>query len=916
MHLKDQKTVPASNGALQDPNNTVLLVDVSSMYFRAFYAIRELSNSAGLPTNALYGFTTMTLKLLEYFKPKYIAYCFDSREPSFRKTMYTEYKANRSAMPEDLVQQMPFIEPITTAFGIQKVALSTYEADDLIGTLAAEHSKAGRQVVIVSSDKDFAQLVSDRVRMFDPSKDLTIDAAVVFEKWGVRPDQFVDYLALVGDDSDNIPGVRGIGPKGAQKLLGEYGSLKSIYEHVEEIQNPSMKTRLIEGKTNAFLSKDLSQILLTSPVDLTLPFMEWKSVQWDQLKPLLETLEFKTLVKQWQPRWGESRSESTKTADITEPLNSLSAPQASVASFASIPNVAARLLTSESVGTSGPLESATPPKTESELRNSIGELENGTLSQVIAAAISGKVLGLHQAPHELVLWSEGIYWNGSSLEALEALKSVDLTRIHFMGFDLKNLFHQFFGDRVFRVFGSLSWDHLLAGYTLKTGDQPKFEEMVKAELGTAMSDIPSAEEIVQNHLLLKATLEQKLRALDQLQICRDIEFALVPVLFDIEEAGVLVDRTNLLEQSKSLLEDIQVLEKKITELAGENFNIASPKQLAHILFEKFKLKPLRKTKSGFSTDADVLEALSAEAPIAGLVLDYRELTKLKSTYVDALPLLIDAKTGRIHTTYNQALTATGRLSSEDPNLQNIPIRTERGSRVRGAFIAPPGRVLISLDYGQIELRVLAEVTSDEGLAKAFRENIDIHRLTASEVFGVIASAVTDEQRRVAKAVNFGVAYGMGAFGLAENLKISRTEAQGIIDRYFKQFPGVKSYMHEIVEAAKRDGFVTTLFGRRRYIDELQSSNPNLRRFGERAAINAPIQGTASDIVKLAMIKIARSEMKARMLMQVHDELVFESEESSAQREMDLARMLMTDFKNFKTPLVVEGRIGKNWNEAH
>ncbi|MBX9768841.1 MAG: DNA polymerase I, partial [Bdellovibrionales bacterium] len=543
-----------------------------------------------------------------------------------------------------------------------------------------------------------------------------------------------------------------------------------------------MKAKLVEGKANAFLSKDLSQILLTAPLDTSLSSMEWKSVQWDLLKPLLETLEFRTLVKQWQPRWGASedagRAEGSVGSSNPGAFN------------ARVPNVAARFSTSEVSAPAAALESTTPSKTEEELRDSVGDLKSGALAEVLAAAVSGKVFGLHQAPHELVLWSDGIYWNGSSMEALEALKPIDLSRINFMGFDLKNVFHDFFGERTFRTFGPQSWDHLLASYTLKAGDQLKFEEMVKAELGTEISGIPSPEEIVRSHLLLKATLEQKLRALDQLQICRDIEFSLVPVLFDMEEAGVLVDRANLLEQSKSLLEDIQILEKKITGLAGESFNIASPKQLAHILFEKFKLKPLRKTKSGYSTDADVLEALSAESPIAALVLDYRELTKLKSTYVDALPLLIDQKTGRIHTSYNQAITATGRLSSEDPNLQNIPIRTERGSRVRGAFIAPPGRVLISLDYGQIELRVLAEVTADEGLAKAFRENIDIHRATASEVFSVPATEVTDEQRRVAKAVNFGVAYGMGAFGLAESLKISRTEAQGIIDRYFKQFPGV------------------------------------------------------------------------------------------------------------------------------
>lgn len=875
------------------------LVDVSSMFFRAFYAIRPLSNPAGLPTNAIYGFLSMTVKLLREIRPDYMAFCFDRPEPSFRKEMDPRYKANRTEMPEDLVPQIPYMRILSEALGIPCFDRLGFEADDLIGTLTCYGREQGLEVVIVSGDKDFAQMVQPFVSMYDTMKDVRYDEAGVLEKWGIEPRKMIDYLAIVGDSSDNVPGIAGLGPKGAQKLLAEFDSLESIYAHLESISSASVKKKLEEGREEAFLSKKLVTIKCDVPLQMSIDELRLKPIVREKLQELLTELDFRTFAR---VLLGD-----VKTNGETAPVAETSA------------EIAARS-GGPSAGTGGhpfvrpaqPLP--TPPAVEvvamdlgsvEESRLGLAELDRWLEPQT-------EVWAMHteRATYLARKVSSGfsiaeVAAYGPELGAL--LTSKELC---YKGFDLKD-----FCKRNHVKKPRVLWDPMLAAYVVRAGPIESAQALFTLYNGQSVPELPSAAQILSAHIQLETHLLKKLKTLDSEHILFNIEQPLVPVLLSMEQEGILIDSKLLKEQSESLARDMAVLEKEIHQEAGEIFNIGSPKQLGQILFTKMNMPTGKKTKTGFSTDNEVLEKLVVDYPIAGKILQWRELTKLKSTYVDALPQLADRETGRVHTTFNQAHTSTGRLSSVNPNLQNIPIRTERGNQIRKAFVAASGQTLISADYSQIELRILAHMTNDTGLVRAFEDNVDIHAATASEIFDVKLQDVTPDMRRKAKAVNFGLAYGQGAFGLAETLRISRREATEIISRYFQRFQGVKTYMTETVEEAQKKGYVTTVFGRRRYLDELYSKSPMVRKFGERAAINAPIQGTASDLVKMAMIAVG-DPLHAKMLLQVHDELVFEVDQANVDEVCLEVAAKMEGVAQLRVPLRVNTGNGGNWDEAH
>lgn len=868
-------------------SRSLYLVDVSSMFFRAFYAIRPLSSPSGMPVNAVYGFLSMTMKLIRDIHPDAIAFCFDRPEPSFRKGIDPRYKANRTEMPEDLVPQVPWCRKLSEAMGIACFDREGFEADDIIGTLARRGAEAGYDVVIVSGDKDFGQLVNHKISLYDTMKDARFDGAAVLEKWGIDPRKMVDYLALVGDSSDNVHGVQGIGPKGAQKLLQQFESIEDIYEHIDQVKPDSVKNKLLAGREEAFLAKKLVTIVCDVPLDVDIQNLHMGAIDRVQVQGMLDELGFKTFARQL---FGASEPSGATTTVA-------SAAPAVTASVAGTEDMAAAVSPADvSMLRPGPYwaeEDLAISELASRLQGYSGELW-------LVHSERGLYLGMNQVCYRL---------SGNPDDLGTVLDGARLS-----GFALKDLAHRYKLQNF-----EVAWDAQLAAYVVLAGNVDSVHELFAKYLGLPLPDLASGAQWLAWHFALKRALEEKLAAQGGGEIMNQMEFPLVPILYRMEQAGIMIDRERLLAMSRELAVDIQKIESEIHQLSGEVFNIGSPKQLAQILFVKLGLPSGKKTKTGFSTDNDVLEPLAAEHPIAVKVLQWREYSKLKSTYVDAIPILADTS-GRVHTTFNQALTTTGRLSSQNPNLQNIPIRTERGNKIREAFVASPGSELVSADYSQIELRILAHITSDPGLLKAFAAGHDIHAATAAEIFEVELSAVTSEMRRQAKAVNFGLAYGQGAFGLAETLGVPRGEAAKIIERYFIRFAKVKDYMLETVEQAKKNGYVETVFGRRRYLPELQSKNGAIKKFGERAAINAPIQGTASDLIKKAMVDIdlcLRGKSGVRLILQVHDELIFEVEKAALSAALlEQIKTTMESVAEFKVPLGVNIGHGPNWSEAH
>lgn len=863
----------------------IYLVDISSLFFRAFYAVRPLTSPTGVPVNAIYGLLSMLVKLFKSERPEYMVVCYDRKEPSFRKEIYDEYKANRSDMPEELVTQLPYMKKLIDLLGMPSLEVPRFEADDLIGTITRIAHDKKMEVVIVSGDKDFAQLIKPGVIMYDTMKESKIDESGVLEKWGVHAEQFCDYLAIVGDSSDNIPGVDGLGPKGAQKLLSEYKTLDNIYKNLDQVKPAGAQEKLRKSKDLAFLSKKLVCIDQHAPVDENLDTYRLKGMKKDELRKFLQDLNFKTFEKNLlgEDQASAPPANATETPEtLTDRHNTVSGPITEGATQAA--------KTKASDG-----KSVATEKTESHFQGSSAPVKNVTSDEFLKEIKSLKTIWAWIQPQGVFFSDENTIWSvEGDLTAVQA--ELEKTKIKWQGFDLKTFWREYKGFNP-----QIGWDSMLAAYVVRAGDCSDIYKMFQLHCGEHLPELAGPGDFLKAHIQLKHCLEAKIKESKNEKVYDDLDLPLAPILLRMENRGIKIDVKFLKNFSEELTKDIAREEAEIIKLAGETFNVASPKQLAVVLFEKLKLPVAKKTKTGYSTDNEVLQEL--EHPIAKRILEFRELSKLKSTYVDALPVLANPDDHRVHTHFNQALTTTGRLSSTQPNLQNIPIRTERGARVREAFIAEKGLKLLNVDYSQIELRILAHISEDPALTRAFKEDLDIHTATASEVFGVKLSEVTSDQRRKAKAVNFGIAYGQGAFGLADTLGIPRGEAKEIIDRYFDRFKGIKTYIEETIKSAYEKGYVETLFGRRRYLDELNGKNAMLKKFGERAAINAPIQGTAADLVKKAMIQLDQ-ECPVPMLLQVHDELVFEARPEILEEWTPRIVEIMENVMTLKVPLKV------------
>ncbi len=887
--------------------NKIILIDGNSYIHRAFHALRDLRNSKGQPTNAIYGFLRMLDKVLKEKKPKYAAVIFDTGKPTFRHEKYPEYKINRLKMPEDMVSQLPYIREIVQASGIPILEKDGFEADDLIATICEWAREHGYKVTIVSSDKDLLQLVSDDIVMWDTMKDKLMTPDFVVKKYELPPSRLEDVFALMGDASDNVPGVPGIGPKTAVKLIKEFGTLENVIKNADKIKSKKVRENLKKYADQALLSRELVRLKRHAPVEVNLDNLVLKQPDYEKLAEIFRELEFKSFLEQLpvEVHFEEKRPEG----DFSR-----------IESEEEIKKLAGKLEKSKMVALDVVVDGRLPMMSELVgLAVSIDSSEAFYLP--LEPRGKAKESGVRKLRHlEPFLENSDIKKAGHNLKF--ALIALHQAGIELRGIDFDVMIASYLLDP-----GKNSHNLEVIAKEFLDSDLLSFEDIAgKGKKQINVKDI-APEKVTQficqrtlTEARLTQLLKEKLRAENLIELFDEIEMPLVPVLATMEIHGVLVDREKLEKVAENLERRLKVIEETIYEFAGEHFNIQSPKQLREILFDKLQLPVIKRTKTGPSTDVEVLTVLAKEHPLPKAVLEYRSLAKLKSGYVDSLPRLINPKTGRIHTSYNQTVTATGRLSSSDPNLQNIPIRTEEGREIRSAFVAPEGFMLLSADYSQIELRILAHYSGDELLIEAFKNGEDIHAKTASEVLGVPIDEVTPDMRRQAKVVNFGIIYGMGAYGLAKELGISTSEAKEWIENYFNRYKGVKRFIDETIAAAREKGFVETLWGRKRYIPEINSRNKNVQQFGERLAVNTPIQGSAADLIKSVMIKLHRAlpeqEFKATMILQVHDELIFEVEEGACETLGDYLKKEMTSIKRLKVPLEVEIGWGKNWTDAH
>ncbi|MCX5725731.1 MAG: DNA polymerase I [Candidatus Saganbacteria bacterium] len=898
----------------------IVLIDGNSLAYRAFYALPEtMKTGKGQITNAVYGFTTMLLKILEG-KPDFVAIAFDRAAPTFRHKAFTEYKATRQKTPPTLYQQMPLVREIANVFDIPVYEIDGYEADDVIGTLDKEAEKMGYEVTIVSGDLDPLQLVTEKTKLLATKKGISdtvlYDRTAVEKRYGLLPEQIADLKALKGDQSDNIPGVPGIGEKTAVELLKEFGSLKNIMNNMDKIESPRIEKLLKENIEKAILSKKLATIITEVPIEINFGACERKEIDWEKVLPLFEELEFKSLIKKFGERteeYGvdkviERKREKLKklkyiTVDEDDVLESLIEKLKKSSGFAidtettGVDPFRAELVGISLCEKSG--ESYYIPVGHTSGKQIDREKIIGKLKPVIESEIPKYG---HSIKYDMEILSNcGINLGGLEFDTIVAAYLLNPTS---GGYGLKKLAASLLDRKMIEL------DELIG----KKAQAKDFRE-VAIPLATdyAASDADVTFELMQ--LFKKKIKEEKLD-----KLFYEIEMPLVGVLTKMETVGVFVDKAKLKVMSKEMGEKIKKLEKDIYALAGEEFNINSPKQLANILFDKLKIPVTKRTKTGASTDISVLEELSPNFEIAGKLMEYRTLAKIRSTYVDVLPELINGKTGRIHTSFNQTVTATGRLSSSDPNLQNIPVKGELGQKIREAFVPEAkGWKILAADYSQVELRILAHLSQDKYLVKAFMEDMDVHRATASEVFGVPLEEVTPEMRETAKMVNFGIIYGISEFGLAKGLKIKKTEAATYIEKYFEKHSGVKEFIDKLTKQAKEDEYVSTLLGRKRPLPDINNPNYTFRSFAERTAINTPVQGTAADIIKIAMINIHRQlknrDLKSKMILQVHDELVFEVPENEAEEMKKMVKHEMENAIELDVPVKVNIGIGNSWAEA-
>lgn len=906
---------------MPDTTDALYLVDGMSHIFRAYYAIRGLSTSKGLSTNAVYGFTMMVRKLISQEKPKYLGIVLDSAEPTFRHEAYADYKATRGLMPDDLAAQIPYILRVCEVFRLPVVRVPGLEADDLIGTLAHKAEAAGVRTVIVSQDKDLCQLVTERITIMREERDRTVtrvDREGVVKRMGVPPEQVIDLLGLQGDTSDNIPGAPGIGEKGALQILEQFGSIEAALAGWESVTRKTYRESLRDNVDIIRLSRELATIKVDCPIDLDLEDLELCAPDAPAAHLLFSELEINSLAKEFEKLAGASAASAPAPVAPSTRAYATAATAADISTALSAARAAGRFAVAVAPSTDGSVRGlAISYAPESGVFLDVRNTDDPAATLDAVAALLAD-------------------------EAVEKVVHDAKTALH----GLNRLFEAFHEDRKREVLAAISaggtrypWaggvriqpiseDTLLMAYLLdpNRGKYPLAEiahEVLAVDAiasvdgldADALRAVNEADATLQLAKALRATIESK----ELLEVYTRLELPLIELLYEIERIGLRLDPVALEETGKAMDIEMARLAERIFELAGQTFNINSPSQLGDIL-EQLNFPMKRRTATGkISTSKDILEELAAEFELPRLVIEYRELAKLKGTYVEALPHSIDAETGRVHTSLNQAGAATGRLSSSNPNLQNIPVRTESGRAIRRAFVAPEGCEFVSVDYSQIELRVLAHIANDERMREAFRQGEDIHAATAREVFGATTLAEEKEKRRLAKIVNFAIAYSVGAFGLAQRTGLSRKQAREAIDRYFASFTGVRAYMDETPARARETGDVRTMFGRLRQIPDIDNKNHNLRARAEREAINMPIQGSAADLMKLAMIAareaLAASNLTARVVMQVHDELLVEAVLADVEAAKVLLKQAMENVYELSVPLVVDAGSGKNWMEA-
>ncbi len=881
----------------------VYLIDGSAYIYRAYHAIAPLTNKSGLPTHAVYGFTNILLRVLREKAPRFLGIAFDVRGPNFRHELYQAYKANRPPMPDDLACQIPYIKEIVAAHNFACLERQGYEADDLLASAAKKLAAQGHPVILVSGDKDLLQLVSETITVWDPMRDVFMDPAAVRKKYNIPPEQLLDFFSLVGDSSDNVPGVAGIGPKTAEKLINQCGSLEGLYQNIETVSPAKLKEKLLASRENAFLSRQLIALKedLASP---ELKEYEIPEPNEEKLRELYTFLDFSRLLK-------------TETSGVALETKGF------------------QLITTERQ-----LEEVCQQLAKAPFL--VLDTETTSLDPLVAELVGISLCGAAEEAYYLPIGHRDGDGNlvANQLPLALTKKSLDplfsdpnLPKLgHNLKFDLPIL-----ENHGLRLDGPL-WDTMIASYLLDPSRRSqKLDDLCLEMLGkrlTSFSEVTGGDkrpdsfayvapeaakdyscEDVAGAFLLWQQFRPQLEQLGLWELFSGLEMELVPILVRMEQTGITVDQALLHRLSEDFGLQLAELEKTIYAMAGEEFNINSTRQLGEILFAKLGLPQGRKTKTGYSTDVKVLESLARQHDLPAAIMAHRNLSKLKNTYVDKLPELIHPKTGRVHTSFNQTVTATGRLSSSNPNLQNIPVRTPEGQKIRAAFVAAPGRLFLSADYSQIDLRVMAHYAQDPALLAAFRTGLDVHNQTAAEIFRVNPAFISPEMRRVAKTINFGIIYGISAFGLAAQLNLSRKEAATFIERYFAHYAGVKRFMEEIVEKARQDGFVTTLLNRRRLLPDIASSNKTSREFAERTAINTPIQGTAADIIKLATIaatrRLSEQGLGAKLLLQIHDELVFEVPAAEIEATGGVVKEAMEGVMQLDVPLVVNTVVGEN-----
>lgn len=928
----------------QIATNPLVLVDGSSYLYRAFHAFPPLTNAAGEPTGAMYGVLNMLKSLISQVQPTHIAVVFDAKGKTFRDEMFEQYKSHRPPMPDDLRKQIQPLHDMIRALGIPLLVVEGVEADDVIGTLALQASRLGKKVLISTGDKDMAQLIDDNIMLINTMNNSLLDREGVIEKYSIPPELIIDYLALMGDSADNIPGVAGVGEKTALGLLQGIGSMAEIYANLEKVAELPIRgakklgEKLLAEKTNADLSYTLATIKTDVELNVTTDELLLGESQKDQLIEYFARYEF----KRWLNEVMNGSDSITQAAEQPVKMNQYQVTSLDQSAVENTPKIQIDRTKYETL------------LTQTDLTRWIEKLNTAKLIAVDTETDSLDYMSANLVGISFALENGEAAYLPLQLDYLDAPKTLEKStalsaikpilenpNIHKIGQNIK------FDESIFARHGielqGVEFDTMLLSYTLNSTGRHNMDDLAKRYLGHETIEFESIagkgkDQLTFNQIPLEQATEYAAEDADVtmklqqalwlklqeeptlVELYKTMELPLLHVLSRMERTGVLIDSNALFMQSNEIASRLTALEKQAYALAGQPFNLASTKQLQEILFDKLGLPVLQKTPKGApSTNEEVLEELSYSHELPKILVEHRGLSKLKSTYTDKLPQMVNSQTGRVHTSYHQAVTATGRLSSSDPNLQNIPIRNEEGRRIRQAFIAREGYSIVAADYSQIELRIMAHLSGDQGLINAFSQGKDIHRSTAAEIFGVSLDEVTSEQRRNAKAINFGLIYGMSAFGLSRQLGISRPDAQKYMDLYFQRYPSVQQFMTDIRAKAKAQGYVETLFGRRLYLPDINSSNAMRRKGAERVAINAPMQGTAADIIKRAMIKIdevIRHDPDIEMIMQVHDELVFEVRSEKVAFFREQIKQHMEAAAELVVPLIVEVGVGKNWDEAH